>query len=927
MVIKIEKTRTFSDARRVAPHHPGFTLVEVIVAIAVFAILLLAIVGLSQQIRQVVILSSRKTTAVTIAEEQLETIRNMSYDQVGSDITYPTGPLLSTQTISRNGGKFTVKLNINYVDDPADGVAPADTVPADYKKVEVQVCWDSGSCGHPIRLTTTVVPKTLEYAANAGAMFVTVIDSNGQPVSDATVKVTNATPAVNVVNQTDAAGTLQLLDLPAAANSFHVVVTKSGYSSDQTLAPSAGNPNPTNPDASINVSQVTSVTLAIDHIGSLRVQALDQTTCGGLGSVSVHIVGQRLIGTTPNIAGYDRTFTTDAGGQFLISNLPWDNYSLTIASVGDDVVGVTPPDTIQVTPGSSVLVSVVLAAHQTNSVRVVVRTAGTHGPVAGANVTLSNGGSYTSSLVTDQGILQQSNWVGGAGQDLFSDPTKFSANSGGLRTSDANTTSIDSTTVTNTVSEDFSNTANEDLGNTAADWQTANRKIQLPPDAVLPSQFLTTAQAQSLKLNSATGLIVSVTLTATSQLNGQSIVYAVAADGTTFETVTPGVAHTFVTNGTDLRWRVTLSTDDPATSPSVTGLSLTYTQALRNTTDGTLTSSTFDSGGATNYTTLSWEPTSQPPSAGTSAVRFQVATAQATTSNGGEVADISSNPSTSSLTVKNIGDSTNTLFLAQSFIATATDIINSIDLKIAQHAAPSSTITAFIYSDVGGVPTNNLSGSGQDITVTVPDDSGSTWQNSWLTQPFAPNTALVSGTKYWLVLQVSGSNSSKFWTVVRSNIGSTYTSGTAKVGGVLNNLGDVCSTVAPNSGCDIAFQIRRSGVTETANTPTTFVGPDGTSATYFTSSGSSLPTALNGARYLRYKLFLHTDDSLVTPSISRVSIIKNNACTPPGQVFFSPITSSGTYSIVTSASGYQTSTQTVSVNGNMVQFVDLTPNP
>ncbi|MEK7637222.1 MAG: prepilin-type N-terminal cleavage/methylation domain-containing protein, partial [Patescibacteria group bacterium] len=180
----------------------GFTLVEVIVAIAVFSILLLAVIGLSQQIHQLTTLSSRKTTAATIAQEQMETIRNMPFDQVGSEVTYPTGPLSSTQTVTRNGGTFTVTIAINYIDDPADGTAPTDTVPADYKQVEVRVCWSSSSCARPVRLTTLVVPKTLEYAANAGALFITVIDANGQPVSGADVSVTNASPAVNVVNQT-----------------------------------------------------------------------------------------------------------------------------------------------------------------------------------------------------------------------------------------------------------------------------------------------------------------------------------------------------------------------------------------------------------------------------------------------------------------------------------------------------------------------------------------------------------------------------------------------------------------------------------------------------------------------------------------------------------------------------------------------------
>lgn len=48
-------------------------------------------------------------------------------------------------------------------------------------------------------------------------------------------------------------------------------------------------------------------------------------------------------------------------------------------------------------------------------------------------------------------------------------------------------------------------------------------------------------------------------------------------------------------------------------------------------TSGTLTSSTFDTGAASNFQQLIWQPLNQPPSAGASSVRFQVATNNDTT--------------------------------------------------------------------------------------------------------------------------------------------------------------------------------------------------------------------------------------------------------------------------------------------------------
>ncbi|HTG32602.1 MAG TPA: carboxypeptidase regulatory-like domain-containing protein [Thermoanaerobaculia bacterium] len=53
--------------------------------------------------------------------------------------------------------------------------------------------------------------------------------------------------------------------------------------------------------------------------------------------------------------------------------------------------------------------------------------------------------------------------------------------------------------------------------------------------------------------------------------------------------------------------------------------------------------------------------------------------------------------------------------------------------------------------------------------------------------------------------------------------------------------------------------------------PFNFVGPDGTAATFFTTSGASL-SQFNGNRYLEYKAYLSTTDSAVTPTLNDVTV-------------------------------------------------------
>ena len=102
----------------------------------------------------------------------------------------------------------------------------------------------------------------------------------------------------------------------------------------------------------------------------------------------------------------------------------------------------------------------------------------------------------------------------------------------------------------------------------------------------------------------------------------------------------------------------------------------------------------------------------------------------------------------------------------------------------------------------------------------------------------------------------------------------------------------------------VKFQIATNEIIN-ATTTWEYRGPDGATTTYYTSTNSPIDSIHNGDRYLRYKLFLHTEDSTVTPNISDVSFTVTSSCTPPGQVIFSGL-SSGTYHINVQKTGYNT---------------------
>lgn len=101
----------------------------------------------------------------------------------------------------------------------------------------------------------------------------------------------------------------------------------------------------------------------------------------------------------------------------------------------------------------------------------------------------------------------------------------------------------------------------------------------------------------------------------------------------------------------------------------------------------------------------------------------------------------------------------------------------------------------------------------------------------------------------------------------------------------------------------IKFQLASSN--DAATTTWEYWGPDGTSGTFFTSDNTNVGDHHDNQRYVRYKLYLSTDDVLTTPIVSDISLTYSSECIPFGQVFFDGL-STGDYVLTVSKDGYLT---------------------
>lgn len=118
----------------------------------------------------------------------------------------------------------------------------------------------------------------------------------------------------------------------------------------------------------------------------------------------------------------------------------------------------------------------------------------------------------------------------------------------------------------------------------------------------------------------------------------------------------------------------------------------------------------------------------------------------------------------------------------------------------------------------------------------------------------------------------------------------------------------------------LRFQVAANNDNATWN----YTGPDGTSATYYTVSGSNLHTSLDGNRYVRYKVFLATTNNKRTPILTTIGLNYVSGCFSPGQSMFSNLTAGNNYTIEVSMAGYQTyAVSGTQVGGNQVLEVLL----
>lgn len=441
-------------------------MIELLIAVFIVGTVMIGLFGLFVLSLRSAQEGERRVVAIALANERMEMIRNLPYQQVGTAGGAPSGSILPAEVVQRNSLSYTVTTDIRYIDDPFDGVAggtpgqncvaichrppgnpggqttlcvPQSAVDAhlahgdttgpcqgqpspgpdllntDYKQARVHVSWNSPNQIKPVLLVSNIAPVGIEEGEVAGTLDFQALDAQGAGVVGATVTLTNTSvqPNIDITTTTNDEGRVVLPGLPESSGTYKLTVTKANYTSEQTYDTTASFvPDPDYQHLSMIAGQVTGKTFLIDRVSTVTIETEDEQKKKAK-DIAYTLRGTKTIGLDGSQQPVYRLSVTDStgpSGKQTHTGIVWDAYELTISGVttGYDIkeTSVILPATID--PATTTTITTTLVPHTPISLHVTVANPGNQ-PVDNATVSLASG-AYQATLGT-----------GTVGQVLFPD--------------------------------------------------------------------------------------------------------------------------------------------------------------------------------------------------------------------------------------------------------------------------------------------------------------------------------------------------------------------------------------------------------------------------------------------------------------------------------------------------------------------------
>jgi prepilin-type N-terminal cleavage/methylation domain-containing protein len=239
----------------------GFTVVEVMIALAVFAVVIGAVATTLSTALNITRNNRHRSTAAHLASQEMDVVRSTDFT------TLPLG--LVQSNVSVDGIDYTVRRESAWViqggtTDPCTP-SPGGSVPA-YMRITVAVTWPNMSGTLPVQSQTVVSPPVGAFSSTSGHIGVKVFDRDAAPAAGHVVRISGPVLASQA---TTSDGCAFFAYIPPG--SYTVTLDTTGHVDRQGIS------TPSQP-ASVTVGNTTSIQFDYD-----REAALDLALTGEFG--------------------------------------------------------------------------------------------------------------------------------------------------------------------------------------------------------------------------------------------------------------------------------------------------------------------------------------------------------------------------------------------------------------------------------------------------------------------------------------------------------------------------------------------------------------------------------------------------------------------------------------------------------------------
>jgi hypothetical protein len=363
----------------------GSILIEGLIALALLLIIVSAMVPMFTLSSKTTANNKIQTIAYNAASEELEKIKAMDYDDIGTVGGYPEGTITRDTNRTIEGIDFSITADVKWQDDPDDGLTADEEDPdgRDYKLVTVTIAWEGVFGPKSLRLNTKIARQSEDQAFIGGNVKVIVQDSLGNPIEDVciTMPICPSTSS-EIKGYTDELGEFIFYALNPSTTTDDCTMTasKSGYLVQPGLEQQA---------TTVLLCKTSTVMFVMERPGTLSVKLVDQDENPITTSSTI---------TVASASTSDTVYADPTGGSYTLNNLYPGIW--TVLPVAEGYEATTTASAAQVNPAQLTVLTIKLQELTPLPREFYVYDYDTGLPIDDAQVSLTNLGTGVNTVGT-----------------------------------------------------------------------------------------------------------------------------------------------------------------------------------------------------------------------------------------------------------------------------------------------------------------------------------------------------------------------------------------------------------------------------------------------------------------------------------------------------------------------------------------------